>query len=156
MAETDEDAFKTDAELQAENPVLGPDYFRARALAEGVLAHIEVEHMSALRGVAAKLADEIQDKIWSSMVDYLLVDTESNLQGEIQRRIENAVSALLSGEQWALHRYVLDGRYTGSVSAEKLRRAVAMYIPEELQSARVAELEKQVASLQQSLEWARR
>lgn len=155
MTETKE-AWKSDADIQTENPVLGPEYYRAREIAERVLAHVEAEHMDALRGVAKKLTDEIQDKIWTSIVDHLLSDTQYNLQGEIQRRIENAVSALLSGEKWALHRYVLDGRYTGSVSAEKLRQTVASYIPEELQSKRVLELEAEVKRLKESLEWARR
>ena len=152
MAEED---FMTDAELQEKHPVLGPDYFRARALAEGVVARIEVEHMEALRKIAKELTDEIQDRIWSSVVGHLLSDTEYNLQGEIRRRIENAVSALLSGEKWALNRYVLDGRYTGSISAEKLRETVAKHIPEELQSTRIAELEKEVQRLRTDLEWYR-
>lgn len=145
----------TDAELQESQPVLGPDYFRARKIAQGVLADIDAEGMQDLRSIAKKLSDEIESKIWNSIVNYLLSDAEYNLQQEIQRRIENAVSALLSGEQWALNRYVLDGRYTGSVNAEELRRKIASYIPEELQSTRVAELEQEVKRLRTDLEWYR-
>lgn len=150
-----EEDLMTDAELQEQNPVLGPDYFRARTAANRVVSEFEAEHFGEMKNLAHKLCDEFQDKLWSSITEYLLSDTEYNLQGEIQRRIENAVSALLSGEQWALNRYVLDGRYTGSVSAEKLRATVASHIPEELQSTRIAELEKEVQRLRSDLEWYR-
>lgn len=50
-----------------------------------------------------------------------------------------------------MDRYVLGQRY----ECEKIRAAIAKHIPEELQNARIADLEAENAKLKEDLEWAR-
>lgn len=58
-------------------------------------------------------------------------------------QIDESVKALLSGEGWALRRYMLADRYDNV----KIRAAVAAVVPVELQNARVADLEKELAEV---------
>ena len=126
------------------NDVLGPAYFKAREMAERFMKPFEDEHFKPL---IDKFADEFRDKLWASVQDHLLGDTESNLQNEMWRTIDGTVFALLSGDKWALKRYCLGARY----EQEKVREAIAKHIPQELQDKRVAELEARVAELEGSL-----
>ena len=132
-----------------QHPALGPEYEGARNAAEAFMAKFEAEHFKPL---VDQFADAFRDKLWSDLSDWLIGDTESNLQSEMRRMIEGTVNALLSGEQWALNRYVMSGYHDG----EKIRKAVALHIEEEVAKARITDLEKEVTRLREQLEWARR
>jgi len=144
------DADFTDADLKqgAESLALGPAYFAARRVCQAHLEAFEAEHMRPLIDAAAK---EFTDKLWDSVRDHLWSDTEYNLQGRMWRMTDQSVLALLSGEEWAIKKYALGERY----DCAKVRAAVAKHIPKELQDARVADLEEQVARLEKDLRYYR-
>jgi hypothetical protein len=133
----------------AKAPSLGPNYFRAREVVGKFMEGFEAEHFEPL---LKKFSDEMYGKLLQSVEDYLLSNAEDNLQGELWRGTDEAVKALLSGESWAMERYALGERY----DCEKVRAAVAKYIPTELQDKRIADLEKDNADLRKTLEYMRR
>lgn len=128
-----------------EHPALGPHYFSARAAADEFMAMFEPEHFGPL---VKRFADEFYSKALEHFENFLLSDTESNLQGAIWRGIDDSVEALLSGEKWALERYAINIR---SHSGDEIRAAIAKLIPAEIQNARIADLEKEVARLTEQL-----
>jgi hypothetical protein len=98
------------------------------------------------------VTDKIREKVWDDFRDYLVMDTEQNAAGAIRGMVTDTVKALLSGDRWALERYPLAASY----DADKIRAAIAAHIPDEIAKARIADLEKQVADLWQSIDWLRR
>jgi hypothetical protein len=127
----------------AKYPTLGPAYFEARPIVAKHMEKFEAEHFQPL---ISEFVKQFQDKLWDSVRDHLLGDTEMNIHGETYRMVDDCVAALLSGERWAIERYVL-----GKYDQEKVRAAVAKHIPQELQDARIADLEKEVARLRDNL-----
>jgi hypothetical protein len=125
--------------------VLGPNYFAAREVAEKFMEKFEADHF---KPVIKKIADELYSQMQDSLESYLLGDVESNIQGTIWRQIDDSVKAILSGEKWALNKYMLGERY----DCDKVREAVAKVIPKELQDARVKDLEAEVQRLKDSLQ----
>lgn len=107
-----------------EYETLGPAYFEARRIVERQMEKFADKHFEPLIDQFAK---EFQERLW--MVDA-------------------SVFAILTGERWAIERYALD-KYDGP----KVREAVAKHIPQELQDARIADLEKEVARLKKNLEF---
>lgn len=132
----------------AESLTLGPAYFAARRVCRAHLEAFEAEHMRPLIDAAAK---QFTDTLWDSVRDYLWSDTESNLQGRMWRMTDQCVQALLSGEGWAINKYALGERY----ECDKVRAAVAKHVPEELQNARIADLEAEVERLNRDLRYYR-
>lgn len=130
------------------HPELGPHYFAARETAEKFMAQFEAQHLEPL---LKKAAESFHDRMREDLENFLLSDVESNIQGTIWRQIDDSVRALLSGEQWALKRYALAGRY----DCEKIRATVAKHIPAELQDARVSDLEAEIDRLRKELEFYR-
>lgn len=126
---------------------LGPAYFEARPIVERHMEKFQAEHFQPLIGEFVKL---FEDKLWDSVRDHLLSDTEMNIHGEVYRMVDDCVAALLSGERWAIERYVL-----GKYNQEKVRAAIAKHIPQELQDARIADLEKDVERLTEQNRWLR-
>jgi hypothetical protein len=124
---------------------LGPQYFVARKIAADLMAKFEAEHFKPL---IEKFTDEFRAALWPAVEDYLLSDTECNLQGTIWRRLDDTVKALLSGDKWAVERYALGSRY----DAAAVRAAIAAHIPVELQQARVLDLEAELAEVKANLE----
>lgn len=128
---------------------LGPAYFAAREIAEKFMAGFEAEHFEPL---AKRFSKELYEQINESIQAWLLADTENNLHGSMWRMVDDCVKALLSGERWAIEKYALGPRY----EAEKIRAAVAAHIPQELQDARIADLEAEVKKLKEDNEWLRK
>ena len=128
----------------AEYPPLGPAYFASRRIAERFMEAFQAEHFKSLVG---KFEKEFSDRLWTSMSDHLMSDTESNLQGEMWRQVDTIVSGLLSGERWVMDRYVLGKRH----DCEKVRTAVATHIPREVMDGRLLDLEEEVRGLRESL-----
>lgn len=137
-----EQAFLDEA---AKYPELGPHYFAARKTAEEFMAKFEPEHFDPL---IKKAADAFMMQMQESLEGWFLGNVESNIQGEIWRRIDDSVRALLSGERWALERYALGSRY----NCDKIRAAVATHIPAELQDARLKDLEAENDRLRKDIE----
>lgn len=131
----------------AEHPVLGPHYFAARDVVDKFMAQFEPEPFEP---IIKKAADELYMSLHERLEQFLLSDVEQNLHGTIWRQIDASVEALMSGERWALERYALTKKYG---DGEKIREAVAKHIPAELQEGRVADLEKEVARLKDSLKY---
>lgn len=89
---------------------LGPEYFASRRIAEGVMAGLGPD---AFRPLVERAAGEFMDLAWDKVRDYLLSDTEQNIQGEMRRMVEQTVFALLSGKRWALEQYPLSKYHDG-------------------------------------------
>lgn len=128
---------------------LGPAYFASRRIVERFMASFEAEHFKPL---IDKAAEDFRDELWDKVSEWLLMDTESNLQSQMWRQVDDCVKGILSGERWVMDKYVLGQRY----ECEKIRAAVAKHIPEEIQNARIADLEAENAKLKADLEWARK
>lgn len=132
-----------------EHLTLGPAYFAARKTAERFMTQFESEHFKPL---IEKFTKEFRDELWSNIDDWLLTDTENNLQGEMWRHADNMVKHVLAGDEWAMKKFALCERY----DCEKVRKAVAKHIPKELQDARIADLEAEIESLKKDVEFYRR
>lgn len=139
-----EAAFTADEISQGEDyPTLGPAYFAARDIAEKFMAPFEAEHFKPL---IEKFADDFRHKLWDDLQTYLLMDVESNLGGSLWRMVDGTINALLTGDQWALDRYVMAATRYGE--APKVRAAILKHAGGHLVTARIAELEARVAELQ--------
>lgn len=121
---------------------LGPAYFASRDIAERFMAKFEAEHFKPMLN---KFTMEFRDLMWTDMSTFLMSDTESNLQGEMWRQADRMVEYLVSGEPWALQKFVLNERY----DFDKVRKAIAAHIPQELQDARITFLEGQITKLKE-------
>ena len=135
-------------EEAAKHPTLGPAYFEARAIVEKQMAKFEAEQFEPL---VEKFTNAFREKLWDDVKDYLLGDTEMNLQSHIYHMVDSCVHAIMGGERWAIERYALQ-----KYDAQKAREAIAKLIPAELQDARIADLEAEVKRLRESLEMYRR
>ena len=138
------DEEKTDAELCVDYPALEPEWTRGRQKAEAVMKQFKAAHFKPL---LKTLSDTMTEHLWDLFRDYLLSDTESNLEGHMRDRIERSVQALLGAERWVVNKYVMD-KYD---SGKQIRATLAMLIPKELQDARIADLEAQLASMKADL-----
>jgi hypothetical protein len=134
----------TEEELESakDYDVLGPEYFRARNIAETVMKKFKNEHF---KPIIDDFTKEFTDKLWTSVQDSLVSDTEMNIQNEIWRTVEAIVRAILGGNQYILQKYVLGSKY----NCGKIRETIAKLTPEELQSKRITELEEELLELKQ-------
>lgn len=147
------DCEKTDEQLCEYSHTLEPEWTRGREKAQQVMAQFEAEHFAP---ILKKLADAMTEHLWDILRDYLLSDTESNLEGHMRHRIELSVRALLGAERWAVDKYVMDKYDEGKT----IRKTLAALIPEQVQDAMIADLEKENKELREDLkrerEWNRR
>jgi hypothetical protein len=136
-----------------QNPALGAAYFSATDAAEKFMAGFEAEQFKPLLEKFVKqMSDQFTDVMWEKFQDWLIDDTQRNVQGHMWRDVDAIVTAILGGEPWILQKYVLGERY----NCEKVRAAIAALIPAELQEKRMADLEAENKSLRESLEIYRR
>lgn len=150
-----EEATFTDDDIAegAAHPALGPAYFAARRVVEGAMAAFQDEHIEQhVKPIIKKTSDELYEHLMRTTQDYLWSNAEMNLQGEMWRMVDQIVKALLSGEGWAVKKYVLGERY----DCDKVRATVAQHVPVELQDARIADLEAEVTRLTDEIAWLRR
>jgi hypothetical protein len=146
--EEDEENFVAEG---AAKPVLGANYFAARAIAERFMKQFKVEYFEKYyKEMAEKLADTIGDRMRQDLESFLLSDAESNLGGEIYRRVQRTINVLLSGEGSAFEEHIFR-----DYDCEAVRAGIAKCIPKQLQDARIVDLEKEVKRLQESLEMYR-
>ncbi len=141
--------FEADEIAEGERTTtLGPAYFAARKSAERFMAAFEAEHFKPM---IDRFSRDFRDAMWGDVVAFFLSDTESNLQGEMWRHADSMVRHVLAGEEWAMKKFALGERY----DCEKVRAAVAKSVPRELQDARIADLEAEVAKLKNDLAFYR-
>ena len=146
---TDTPAFTPEQIENAEkHPTLGTSYFAARDVAERYMKHFEAEQLEPL---VKKIADAVRDAVWDDFRDYLLSDTELNIASEIRYTVDATVAELLGGYKRTNNKYALGS----GMEAEMIRKAVAAHIPQELQDARIADLEQQVERLKSDLKFYR-
>jgi len=138
----------TDEDI-AIGPVLGPEYRASQRFAEGVMADFQEEH---LQPIIKMVADQVQDKLWDVARDWLLQDTETNVQGAVRDMVNQTVDALLTGKEWAMQRYP----YADYSRGEEIRKAVAKHGGDELLMRRIADLEAEVAKQKETIDWLRR
>lgn len=143
----DNDIF-TAEDVAESNQYLKPSYFAARRVVEEAMKGFTAE---ALEPLVKTAVDAFTEKLQSDVEDYIWQNAELNLQSKMERMVERTVQALLSGETWALNAYPLAKTH----DAAKVREAIAKHIPQELQEARLAELEKEVARLREDLRFYR-
>jgi len=124
---------------------LGPAYFSARDASERFMEGFEAEQFKPL---LKKFTTAFTDEMWEKFDDFLMSDTQLNIQGHIWRDVDAIVEAILGGYQWALQRYVLPDR----INCERIREAVAKHIPREIMDKRIEDLEKELADLKKTLE----
>jgi hypothetical protein len=135
-----------------EHQQLGAEYFVAREAAKRFLEHWQEEHAQQLAEAIMKpVLDAVQEKVWDAFRDWLLNDTEHNAHLTMTRMVEDSVLALIGGDKWANVKYISpEGHRT-----EKVRETLAKLYSDEIKDGRIADLEKQVARLEESLRWAR-
>ena len=138
----------TDDDLRraATAPTLGPAYFASRRMAEALMEGCEPAPFAA---VVKKCVDEIQTAVYQHAEDWMRSDMEDNLRLHMSQMVERTVTALLTGEEWAMRQYPLSQYHDG----EKIREAVAKHGGDALLMARIADLEKEVARLNETLKW---
>ena len=103
-----------------------------------------------MKQVAQKAADDLYSRLLESFEQHLLSDTENNIQGHITRMVDNTVTALLGGNQWAIDKYVM-----GQYNCEQVRKAIAALVPKELQDKRIEDLENENKRLVSALQMYR-
>lgn len=127
-----------------EMPELGAHYFSARRFADGLLKNVEPDVM---KPVIDKIAEQLIEAVWDATKNWLLTDTEANVQGHIWEMVDRIVSAILGGEEWAVKTFALGNRY----NTAKIREALVRQFPDELRTVLVAERDKQIAELKKEI-----
>lgn len=144
----EEQAKKTDEELCKDCTTIEPEWTRAHALTEKVMAQFQAEHFKPL---LKTIADHVTEHLWDIFRDSIIEDTEQNIAGHIRYRVEESVKALLSGNEWAIKKYALAG-----YDPDGIRKAIAAHIPKEIQDLRMKELEAENKRLREAIDLERR
>lgn len=127
---------------------LGPEYFAARDAANRFLAHWQEEHAEHLAEAIMKpVLDAVQEKVWDAFRDWLLIDAEMNAQSSMRQIIEDSVTALIGGEEWAYRRYISPDGYR----KEKVRETLAKLYSDPIKDARIRDLEIEIERLQEAM-----
>lgn len=130
------------------SPSLGAEYFAAREASERFLAHWQEEHAEHLAEAIMKpVLDAVRDKVWGAFRDWLLLDTEYNIQGAMTRMVEDSVKALIGGDRWANVKYISPEGYR----TEKVRETLAKLYSDEIKDGRIRDLEIEVERLKENL-----
>lgn len=127
-----------------EHPNLGAEYFAAREASERFLQHWQEEHAEKLAEEIMKpVLDAVKERVWDAFRDWLLLDTEYNLQLTMSRMVEDSVKALIGGDKWANVKYISPDGYR----TEKVRETLAKLYSDEIKDGRIADLEKEIERL---------
>lgn len=129
--------------------VLGPEYWAARREAEALVAQVLPQEL--LNEISSRVAKEVSEAVFESISSYLWDGClEHNMQLKAHHMVGDVISAILSGNK-ALARTVAIERF----DQFGVRKAIAELIPDEVAKARIADLEKEVARLNDQLRWLR-
>lgn len=120
---------------------MGPTYFAARRFTEHMLkGSAETDFNPLIKEITDRLYRNIQD----SFENFLLNDTDANIQGYIWRLVDDIVEGMLKGEKWIIDRYALSTRYP----IEEVRKSLFQMAGDDLKGIYIAELKKTIASLE--------
>lgn len=159
----EENSIITDDDIAADSgdTTLAPHYYTSQrilsdffttedGLQEDFCKKITDELKGSIVSASQELADKVYEQTLENFQSYLFSNAESNLQTLVYRQVNDIVSALLSGQEWAVNNYLL-GEQSKYRNGDEIRKTIAKLIPKELQDARIADLEKQVEKLQARL-----
>jgi hypothetical protein len=133
----------------AQYPGLGPHYWPAQRIVEAALKPLTSDDAKV---IAERVATQIYQQIVDATQDALWQDAEMNLQSKMWHMVDEIVRAILSGNLDVINRYVLGNRY----DCEEVRKAVASQIPQEIMTARIADLEGENERLKDALQREKR
>lgn len=133
-------------EFGEEHETLGPDYERARRVSERAMAAFKDKHFESLVDDFRK---EFVDRLWSDISDYLISDTEMNLQSEIRQVADSSIYALLHGHRGYAQRYVLGDNH----QARKVRETIFEQFKDEIVEKGIQERDEEIKRLKETLEW---
>jgi len=135
-----------------EHPSLGAEYFAAREAVERFLKHWQDEHAEQLAdAIMRPVLDAVMEKVRDAFRDWLLLDAEYNAHLTMSHMVEDSVRALIGGDHWANVKYISPEGYR----TEKVRETLAKLYSDPVKDGRIADLEKEVENLLESLRWAR-
>lgn len=134
-------------EMAKGHEILGPAYFDGKDVADKIVEKFQADHFKPM---IKDFGDKFSEYLWDNVSNYLLSDTESNIQGEISRIVDYSIEGLLKGDEWAIKKYVMQ-----KYRADEIRAAIAKHIPVELRDRRIDDLEKENERLKKDLEFAR-
>ena len=126
-------------------PGLGPHYWPSQRIVEAALKLLTSD---AAKVIAERVATEIYQQIVDATQDALWQDAQMNLQSKMWHMVDEIVRAILSGNRDVINRYALENRY----DCEAVRKAVAGHIPQEIMTARIADLEYENERLKDALQ----
>jgi len=104
---------------------LGPGYFTARRIMDGLLADGEELGWD---GLIKKASDGLYETLLDTVQNHLIADARGNVAGHIRRMVEGTVQAIIRGEEWALRQYPLARYHDGAT----IRRAILKHCGPEL------------------------
>lgn len=147
--EDNEMAYSAEITAEAEShPTLGAEYFAAREVAERFLKNWQQDHAEKLaEAIMRPVLDAVQEKVWDAFKDFLLSDTEQNVQSEMRHMVENSVRALIGGDKWANVKYI----ETSYGDGKKVRETLAQLYRDEIKDGRIRDLESEVQRLKDNL-----
>jgi len=141
-----------DHEFGEEHAVLGAEYKAAQQASERFLKHWQEEHAEQLaEAIITPVLNSAKEQVWDAFRDWLLMDAEYNAASTMRSMVEDSVRALIGGREWANVKYIKPGAY----GSEEVRKTLAKMYSDEIKDARIADLEKEVARLEESLRFAR-
>lgn len=131
---------------------LGAEYEAARKASERFLRHWQEEHAEKLaEAILTPVLDSVKEQVWDAFRDWLLSDAEYNAASVMRSMVEDSVRALIGGREWANVKYIRPEAYR----SEEVRATLAKLYADEIKDARIADLEKEVARLEENLRFAR-
>lgn len=139
---------KDEIEFGEQHAALGPDYKRAERISREIMEKFKAEHFQPL---VDQFAKEFVDRLWRDVEDYLIADTELNLQSKIRDLSEASISALLGGNRPLAERYSLKPH----CDPTKIRAAIFEQFKDELIEIGIAERDEKIEELKEQLKWYR-
>ena len=135
-----------------ENPTLGAEYRAASDFSRRFFQHWQEEHAEQLaKDIMKPIMDQVQEKVWDAFRDYLFQDTEYNVESKMRDMVTSSVKALIGGDKWANQKYISPEGYR----TEKVRETLAKLYADEIKDGRIADLEAQVKSLEETARYRR-
>lgn len=123
-------------------PILGAEYVAARDFVEKAMGSFDPDEFAKplMEGPVKDLLDGVHKHFNDLFVDYFLQDVETNAQNRMRLMVEQTVLALLSGDEWALKKYVLSSYNRG----KEVRKALMEKHGDAVRDQYVKDLEKEL------------
>lgn len=127
---------------------LMPQWDASYRLSENILESFNEDTFS---GLIETLSNKFYEELNSKVNEFIISDQTLNIRYYISNMVEQTVTALLSGEEWAMKAYPFSDYSKG----EKIRKAVAVHGNDELLLRRIKDLEEELKNTKEQLRWAR-